>query len=81
MLLLILIDEEITVAIKRCLQVDQVSITDKRPTKDLIKIKLAKSQMIAEARLVCNFMHENIIKIYGVACDSAPVKVINLSLA
>lgn len=70
--------EEISVAVKRCLQVDKVSITDKRSTNDIIKIKLAKSQMIAEARLVCNFMHENIIKIYGVACNSAPVKVTNL---
>ncbi|VDM19935.1 unnamed protein product [Wuchereria bancrofti] len=69
-------DEEISVAVKRCLQVDKVSITDKRSTKDIIRIKLAKSQMIAEARLVCDFMHENIIKIYGVACNSAPVKVV-----
>uniref|UniRef100_A0A1I7VZD8 Protein kinase domain-containing protein n=1 Tax=Loa loa TaxID=7209 RepID=A0A1I7VZD8_LOALO len=68
--------EEISVAVKRCLQVGKVSITDKRSTKDIIKIKLAESQMIAEARLVCDFMHENIIKIYGVACNFAPVKVV-----
>uniref|UniRef100_A0A0R3RX86 Protein kinase domain-containing protein n=1 Tax=Elaeophora elaphi TaxID=1147741 RepID=A0A0R3RX86_9BILA len=68
--------EEITVAVKRCLQVGKVSITDKRPTKDFIKIKLAKSQMIAEARLVNDFLHKNIVKIYGVACNSAPVKVV-----
>uniref|UniRef100_A0A915Q2S1 SH2 domain-containing protein n=1 Tax=Setaria digitata TaxID=48799 RepID=A0A915Q2S1_9BILA len=67
--------EQISVAVKRCLQVDKVSIIDKRSTKDIIKIKLAKSQMIAEARLVSSFMHENIIKMYGVACNSAPVKV------
>ncbi|CAG9529965.1 unnamed protein product [Cercopithifilaria johnstoni] len=68
--------EKITVAVKRCLQIDEVSITDKLPTKDIIKIKLAKSQMIAEARLVSDFMHENIIRIYGVACNFAPVKVV-----
>uniref|UniRef100_A0A8R1XQ93 non-specific protein-tyrosine kinase n=1 Tax=Onchocerca volvulus TaxID=6282 RepID=A0A8R1XQ93_ONCVO len=69
-------NEEISVAVKRCLQIDKISITDKQPTKDIIKIKLAKSQMIAEARLVCDFTHENIIKIYGVACISAPVKIV-----
>ncbi|KAM3716178.1 Fer-related kinase [Dirofilaria immitis] len=69
-------DEEINVAVKRCLHVDKFSIMNKRSAKDIIKIKLAKSQMIAEARLVCDFMHENIIKIYGVACNFAPIKVV-----
>lgn len=72
---LISLGEEINVAVKRCLQVDNISISDKRSTKDIIEINLAKSQMIAEARLVSNFTHENIVKIYGVACNSPPVKV------
>ncbi|VDM98488.1 unnamed protein product [Thelazia callipaeda] len=65
-----------TDTVKRCLNTEEVSTSDKRSTKDIIQAKLAKSQMISEARLLQDLIHENIIKIYGIACNFPPVKMV-----